>query len=234
MSLDKIREELRNCGNKEQAKLLQRYFKTGPGEYAEGDRFLGIKVPVIRQLAKRFRGLPLHSALELLESPVHEERLLALLMLIEMYRTEDGAGKEKVYKAYLAHTRFINNWDLVDVSAKRIVGAFLTGRDRSPLYTLARSSSLWEKRIAVVSTFHFIEYNDFGDSLKIAEILMKDRHDLIHKAVGWMLRELGKKDQRVEEEFLKKYCTVMPRTMLRYAIERFPASKRRSYLQGLV
>jgi 3-methyladenine DNA glycosylase AlkD len=232
MKLEKLKEELRRCGDKEQAKLLQRYFKTGPGEYAEGDRFLGIKVPVLRGLVKRFGRLPLRSALELLRSPVHEERLVALLSLIELYRTEEPAGKEKVYKAYLAHTRFINNWDLVDVSAKSIVGAFLMDRDRAPLYTLARSRSLWEKRIAVVATFYFISRDDFRDSLKIGAILMNDRHDLIHKAVGWMLRELGKKDQRVEEEFLKKYCAVMPRTMLRYAIERFPASKRQAFLKG--
>jgi 3-methyladenine DNA glycosylase AlkD len=232
MSVKKIKSELRKYGDKKKAGLLQRYFKTGPGEYAEGDIFLGITVPTLRILAKRHQDLRFDKTLQLLKSRIHEERLLSLLILILKYRNADPSQQEKIYKAYLGHTRYINNWDLVDVTAKRIVGAFLKDKDRTPLYALARSDSLWERRIAVLSSFHFIEHNDFEDSLKIAEILVSDPHDLIHKAVGWMLREVGKKDREPEEKFLKKYCASMPRTMLRYAVERFPETRRQAYLQG--
>ena len=155
-----------------------------------------------------------------------------LLLLMEKYRTADAAGKERIYGIYLGHTRYINNWDLVDVTAKHIVGAFLMDKDKAPLYKLAQSDSLWERRISILSTFYFIAHNDFEASFRIAEILLSDRHDLIHKAVGWMLREIGKQDMPSEEKFLKKHCAVMPRTMLRYAIERFPPQKRKAYLQG--
>lgn len=233
-SLIKLKAALRKYADKKQAGLLQRFFKTGPGEYAEGDVFLGIKVPVLRALAKKHRALAFDDTLQLLKSRLHEERLLALLILMLKYRNANFPEKERIFKAYLKHTKYINNWDLVDVSAKHIVGGFLNNRDRSVLYRLAGSGSLWERRIAVLATFHFVGNDDFGDSLKIAKILLADAHDLIHKAVGWMLREVGKRDRAVEERFLKKHCSVMPRTMLRYAIERFPEPKRQAYLKDRV
>jgi 3-methyladenine DNA glycosylase AlkD len=227
-----LRKELSKRGDKDKARLLQRFFKTGPGEYAEGDVFIGITVPVLRELALRYQGLALNELLRLLKSPVHEERLLALFILIFKYRKSDAPGREKIYRLYLGHTRYINNWDLVDVTAKHIIGDFLRDKDKAPLYRLAGSASLWERRIAVLSTFYFIGKGRFEDSLKIAGVLLNDKHDLIHKAVGWMLREIGKRDMAAEEGFLKKHYKAMPRTMLRYAIERFPESKRKAYLRG--
>ena len=232
MSLKKLKFDLRQYSNKKKAKILQGFFKTGPGEYAEGDIFIGITVPTLRALSKRYQSLALNETLQLLKSRIHEERLLSLLILILKYNKADLREKEKIYKAYLGHSKYINNWDLVDVTAKHIIGDFLKHKNKAPLYKLACSDSLWEKRIAILSTFHFIENNDFKNTLKIAEILISDPHDLIHKAVGWMLREVGKRDRDCEEKFLKKYYTVMPRTMLRYAIERFPETKRQAYLQG--
>jgi len=230
MDLKKLREMVRKHANTEKAKVLKRFFKTGPGEYAEGDIFLGIKVPVLRDLAKQYKDLKLTGTLTLLKSPIHEERLLALLILIHKYRAAEVSGKERIYKAYLRYRRFINNWDLVDVSAKHIVGDYLYNRNKKPLYRLARSRSLWERRIAIISTFNFIEKRQFDDTLKIAEMLLLDDHDLIHKAVGWMLREVGKRDRAAEERFLEENYTIMPRTMLRYAIEKFQTVKRRAYL----
>ncbi|HAZ09559.1 MAG: DNA alkylation repair protein [Omnitrophica bacterium GWA2_41_15] len=232
MSLTKLKSELQKHSDRRKAKILQRFFKTGPGEYAEGDIFIGIKVPILRTLAEQYQCLALNETLRLLKSRIHEERLLSLLILILKYRKVDLSEKEKIYKAYLNHSEYINNWDLVDATAKHIIGDFLKDKDRTPLYRLARSDSLWERRIAILSTFHFIENNDFKDTLKIAEILISDPHDLIHKAVGWMLREVGKRDRDSEERFLKKYYTNMPRTMLRYAVEKFPETKRQAYLQG--
>ena len=232
MSLKKLKFDLRRYSDKKKAKISLRFFKTGPGEYAQGDIFLGITVTMLRILSKRYQSLAFNETLQLLKSRIHEERLLSLLILILKYRKVDLSEKRKIYKAYLDHSKYVNNWDLVDVSAKHIIGAFLKDKDRTPLYKLARSDSLWERRIAILSTFHFIENNDLKDTLKIAEILISDPHDLIHKAVGWMLREVGKRDRDFEERFLKKYYTAMPRTMLRYAIERFPESKRQAYLKG--
>ena len=233
MRLKKLTLDLQKYSDKRKAKIAQRFFKTGPGEYAEGDIFLGITVPMLRILSKRYQSLAFNETLRLLKSRIHEERLLSLLILILKYRKVDLSEKRKIYKAYLNHSKYVNNWDLVDVSAKQIIGVFLKDKDRTPLYKLARSDSLWEKRIAILSTFHFIENNDFEDTLKIAEILISDPHDLIHKAVGWMLREVGKRDRDSEERFLKKYYIAMPRTMLRYAVERFPESKRQAYLKSL-
>jgi len=230
MSLSLIRSALRGYGDPSKALVLQRFFKTGPGEYAAGDLFIGINVPVLRSLAKKYQSLSLGEVLHLLKSRIHEERLLSLLILILKYRAGDLVVKKKIYRAYLAHTAYINNWDLVDVTAKHIVGDFLKDRDRDVLYKLARSGSLWERRLAMLTTFYFIEGRDFKDTLKIAELLMADSHDLIHKAAGWMLREVGKRDLVVEERFLKKHCAIMPRTMLRYATERFPEAKRQAYL----
>ena len=232
MSLKKLKFDLLKYSDKKKAKIVQRFFKTGPGEYAQGDIFIGITVPMLRILSKRYQSLAFNETLQLLKSQIHEERLLSVLILILKYRKVDLSEKRKIYKAYLNHSKYVNNWDLVDVSAKHIIGDFLKDKDRTPLYKLARSDSLWERRIAILSTFHFIENNDFEDTLKIAEILISDPHDLIHKAVGWMLREVGKRDRDSEERFLKKYYTAMPRTMLRYAVERFPESKRQAYLKG--
>jgi len=230
MDIEDVRETVKKLRNKKKAALLQRYFKTAPGEYAEGDIFYGITVPALRTLAGKFKDLELKDTIALLKSPVHEERFLALIILMARYRRSDIAGKENIYRIYLKHTRYINNWDLVDVTAKRIVGDFLGDKDKAPLYKLARSSSVWERRIAILATFYFIGRGEFGDALRIARMLLSDEHDLIHKAAGWMLREVGKRDMAAEEDFLKKHSKKMPRTMLRYAIEKFPENKRRAYL----
>ena len=230
--LKDLKAELSKRRNPAKAKVLQGFFKTGPGEYAEGDIFLGIEVPVLRGLAKQYSGLSFADTLRLLASGIHEERLLALLLLILQYQSSGRPGRHKIYKAYLRHTRYINNWDLVDLTARQIVGDYLYDKEKAVLYRLARSVSLWERRIAIVATFHFIERKQFRDTLKVAEILLSDEHDLIHKAAGWMLREVGKRDRAEEERFLKKHYKTMPRTMLRYAIERFPESKRQAYLNG--
>jgi 3-methyladenine DNA glycosylase AlkD len=229
-----ISARLRQLGDPERARLLQRFFKTGPGEYAEGDRFIGLKVPQVRLLLREYRGLTPTGALPLLMSPIHEERLFALLALVRCFEKGDRDIREQIYTLYLANTDRINNWDLVDISAPRIVGGFLLERDRGPLDLLARSESLWERRIAILATFKFISHNQFEDALAIARLLLHDRQDLIHKAVGWMLREVGKRSQAVEEGFLREHCRVMPRTMLRYAIERFTEEKRRMYLAGVL
>jgi 3-methyladenine DNA glycosylase AlkD len=225
-----LRKELERLGDAQQAAFLQKFFKTGPGQYGEGDRFRGIRVPVLRKLAKRSRGVPVEEALKLLRSPFHEDRLLALFLLVDLFSRSDESVRKGIYTAYLAHTSFVNNWDLVDSSAEHIVGAFLFNRDRKPLMTLAGADLLWERRIAIMSTFHFIKKGDFSDTLTIAERLLADKEDLIHKAVGWMIREVGKRDAAVEEDFLDRFCGRMPRTMLRYAIERFPEPKRLAYL----
>jgi 3-methyladenine DNA glycosylase AlkD len=231
MNLLQLKCDLRKCSNSQQAKVLQRFFKTGPGQYAQGDIFLGVKVPMLRSLAKHYQNLAFNETLKLLKSSIHEERLLSLFILILKYRNAGSLEKEKIYQAYLRYSRYINNWDLVDATAKHIVGDFLVDKNRGILYKLANSDLLWEKRIAILSTFHFIENNDFGDTLKIAKILIADPDDLIHKAVGWMLREVGKRNIKIEEKFLKKHFLVMPRTMLRGAIERFGQSKRQAYLR---
>jgi 3-methyladenine DNA glycosylase AlkD len=229
-----IESRLRQLGSPQDAEFLQRYFRTGPGEYAEGDRFLGIRVPAIRQLVRTYRGTSLDEVAALLQSQWHEARLLALLLLVDTYARGDAATREAVYRLYLGSTRYINNWDLVDLSAPHVVGAHLAGGDRSELERLARSASLWERRIAMLATQHFIRRSEFGTALRIAEILVEDRHDLIHKAVGWMLREVGNRDRAAEEAFLRRHLAVMPRTMLRYAIEKFPPELRRAYLAGTV
>ncbi len=225
-----IKKELLDCCSKEKAKVSQRFFKTGPGEYAEGDKFIGVQVPDTRIIARRHANLPEKEILDLLHSPIHEERLLALLILIAQFEKAGDKRRNKIYRIYLKNTTRINNWDLVDLSAPQIVGAFLRGKDKKPLYKLAKSQIIWERRIAIISTFEFIKNQEFEEVLKISEMLLKDREDLIHKAVGWMLREAGKRDQRTQERFLKKHAKQMPRTMLRYAIEKFPEKKRRYYL----
>jgi 3-methyladenine DNA glycosylase AlkD len=228
---DDVRRELKKCSSKKTAKALQWFFKTGPGEYGEGDRFIGVKVPNIRAAVKKHSGISTKETTKLLKSKIHEERLAALLLLVLKFQAEDGAEKKKIFDIYLKNTRYINNWDLIDLSAPRIVGGFLMDRSRKKLYSLAKSKVLWERRIAALATFYFIDNNQFSDSLKIAAMLLNDKEDLIHKAVGWMLREIGKRNLASEERFLKKHYKTMPRTMLRYAIERFPEAKRRRYLK---
>jgi 3-methyladenine DNA glycosylase AlkD len=234
MSLQEIRARLRKLGDKERAKNSQWFFKTGPGEYGEGDRFLGIKVPDLRKLAKEYQAIPLTEVTQMLHSPIHEERLLALLILVSSFAKGDEYVKETIYHLYLKNTRYINNWDLVDLSAAYIVGAFLMAKSKKPLYTLAKSSNMWERRIAIIATFYFIKEGEFTDAMKIARMLLSDNEDLIHKAVGWMLREVGKRHLATEERFLKEHYKKMPRTMLRYAIEKFPEAKRQRYLKGKV
>jgi 3-methyladenine DNA glycosylase AlkD len=232
MTLDALRTRLRGLADPEDARNLQRFFKTGPGQYGEGDVFLGIRVPVLRRLTKEAAALPLEDAEELLRSPYHEERLLALLILVRAHARGDAALRERIHATYLANTRYVDNWDLVDSSAEHLVGAHLRDGDRGLLDRLAASDSLWERRIAVIATFHFIKRGEFADTLRIAGLLLHDRHDLIHKAVGWMLREVGKRDREAEEAFLREHCRAMPRTMLRYAVERFPEPLRLAYLRG--
>jgi 3-methyladenine DNA glycosylase AlkD len=207
-----------------------RFFKCGPGQYGEGDAFLGVMVPPLRALSKQYASIDVAESVALLQSKWHEVRLLALMILVHQYERGDDAKRAEIYRHYLANTNRINNWDLVDVSAHKIVGACLRDRDRSPLLALARSESLWERRIAIIATLDFIRNDDFADTLRLAEILLTDRHDLIHKASGWMLREVGKRDQPTLERFLGKHARVMPRTMLRYAIERFPPELRAKYM----
>ena len=230
--LNNLIAELEKAGDSKQAELLQRFFKTGEGEYGEGDVFLGIKVPVQRAIAKKYTGLGLVKIQELMDSKVHEHRLVGLLILMDKYNKSDESGKGDIFNFYLKNTKNVNNWDLVDLSAHKIVGDFLKDKKRTKLYELAESENLWEKRIAIISCFAYIRDEDFKDALRISEILLKDKYDLIHKAVGWVLREIGKKNLEVEEKFLKKHYKEMPRTMLRYAIERFEEGKRKGYLRG--
>lgn len=229
--MESLELDIKKLANKQQSLILQRFFKTGKGEYGHGDIFLGIKVPETRKLADRYwQELTIDEVQELLNSKIHEKRLLALLILINKYNSSDETTKEKFFNFYLSNKANINNWDLIDLSAPHIVGDFLLNKDRKILYQLAKSKDLWERRISILSTYKFIKNNQFDDTLKISETLLKDKHDLIHKAAGWMLREVGKKSQEAEEEFLKKHHKKMPRTMLRYAIEKFPEEKRKAYL----
>ncbi|OGK62624.1 DNA alkylation repair protein [Candidatus Roizmanbacteria bacterium RIFOXYB2_FULL_38_10] len=232
--MDKIISTLNSYANPQKAKILQRFFKTGREEYGEGDRFLGIVVPLQRKIARQYQDLTLNDVLLLLKNPIHEYRLVALLILILQYNGGDEKTKDKVVRLYLKNTKFINNWDLVDLSAPQIVGEYLKDKDKSVLYKMAKTDDLWKKRIAMLSCFTFIKNHSYKDALTVATILLSDKHDLIHKAVGWMLREIGKRNQRVEEEFLKKYYHVMPRTMLRYAIERFEDKKRQLYMSSTI
>jgi 3-methyladenine DNA glycosylase AlkD len=234
MTIQQIKKRLKQLANKEKAEILQRFFKTGPGEYGEGDVFIGVKVPDLRKVAKDFRDIAIKDVIILLESAIHEERLLALLILVSKYVKGNETAKKEIYKLYLNKTKYINNWDLVDVTAQHIVGDYLMDKNKAPLYSLVRSEDLWERRIAIMATFYFIRNERYEDTLKIAKILLSDKEDLIHKAVGWMLREIGKKNMVAEEAFLKQHYKKMPRTMLRYAIEKFPELKRQQYLKGKI
>jgi len=233
--LKKIKKDLEKAGNKKQAKLLQRFFKTGPGEYGEGDIFLGIKVPVQRTICKAYYDLDLNSIQSLLSSKIHEERLCALFILIEKYKKclPNCKGEDKIAKFYIRNVKAgrINNWDLIDLSAPNILGTYLLDKPRDILYKLAKSKNLWEKRVAIISTMAFIKIHDFKDAIKISEILLKDRQDLIHKAVGWVLREIGKKDEKVLLKFLDKHYKEMPRTMLRYSLEKLSEKKRKFFMK---
>lgn len=230
--LNQLKQTLESLGNPEIAHHSQRFFKTGPGEYGEGDVFRGIRVPVLRQTAKKFKSLSLEDTTTLLHSDFHEDRLIALLIFVLKYQKGTEVEKQSIYDIYLSNTLYINNWDLVDSSAHKIVGPHLEDRDRSILYTLAKSELLWERRIAMMSTFYFIHKDDYEDALQLAELLLHDKEDLIHKVVGWMLRELGKRNFDLEDAFLEKHYKSMPRTMLRYAIEKFPEDHRQAYLKG--
>ena len=229
-----LSKSLRDLADPVTAAQLQRFFKTGKGEYGEGDRFLGIRVPVIRQHVNKCVKMPLEEIGHLLASPFHEERLAALLLLVERFRRGDDSLRAAVYRMYLDNLHRVNNWDLVDISAPAIVGAHLENKDKRPLYALAASSNLWQRRIAIMATLTFIRKQRFADTLKIAKRLLGDSEDLIHKAVGWMLREIGKRDAGVEKIFLKVHHKRMPRTMLRYAIEKFPEPERQEYLKGTI
>jgi 3-methyladenine DNA glycosylase AlkD len=231
-TVKQMQKRLRSFASKEKAALLMRFFKTGPGQYGHGDKFLGVMVPQTRLVVKEFRDAPLPEIVKLLRSPWHEDRLCSLLLMVYQFEHGDDALRQKIYSLYLKNTRFINNWDLVDLSAPKIVGPALDGGSRQLLYRFVKSRNLWERRIAILATFHFIRQGGFADSLALAEQLLGDDHDLMHKAVGWMLREVGKKDVKALEGFLKKHHSRMPRTELRYAIERFPEAKRKKYLRG--
>lgn len=235
MLKEKIIAELKSVPNKEKAEIFQRFFKTGKGEYGEGDTFAGIAVPEVRDISKRyFKEMTLEEVEYFVQHKIHEYRLFGLLTLTYTWKKADESKRKDIFDLYVKNLEYVNNWDLVDISAPNIVGEYLKEKDRAILYELAENNNLWKQRISIISTFSFIRNKDFVDTLNISEILLHHKHDLIHKAVGWMLREVGKRDQDVEEEFLKRYYKEMPRTMLRYAIERFEEEKRQRYLKGLV
>lgn len=237
VSLNSLKKDIRSKASKSKAIFAQRFFKTGKGEYAEGDVFLGLTVPEIRTIVQKYYQISLSDSERLLKSPIHEERMAALLIFIEKFKKGDDKLKKQIFELYCSNTKYINNWDLIDLSAEKIIGSYLWQQPvvlRKLLYRFSKSSDLWQKRISIMSTYYFIKNNFFDDTLKIAAVLLNDKHDLIHKAVGWMLREVGKRDLAEEEAFLKKCYKAMPRTMLRYAIERFPEKKRKDYLLGKI
>ncbi|OGC81797.1 MAG: DNA alkylation repair protein [Candidatus Abawacabacteria bacterium RBG_16_42_10] len=226
--------ELKSLQDKEKQKAYMRFFKTGKGEYGEGDTFWGITMPKQRMVAKKYLDLALPDIQKLLNSDVHECRMTGLLILTYQFNKASDGTRKKIADFYIRNTKRINNWDLVDVTTPRILGKYLLDKDRKILYTFAQSKNLWERRIAIITTQVFISEKQYEDTLNIAELLLTDKHDLIHKAVGWMLREVGKYDQETEEKFLRKHYKKMPRTMLRYAIEKFPEKMRKAYLLGKV
>lgn len=230
-----LKSQLKAAGSPERAKTSAYLFKTGKGQYGYGDVFYGVSVPQQRKIAKQFRDLPLKEVERLLQSKVHEERLTASIILVDQYKKADEKIKTEIYNFYLANTKYINNWDIIDGSAEFIVGDYLQDKDKAVLVKLAKSKSLWERRIAILSTFAYIKQGESAETLKIAGILLHDPEDLIQKAVGWMLREAGKRCSREEEEsFLQAHYKTMPRTMLRYAIEHFDEPRRQAYLKGTV
>ena len=228
--LGQIENELTLLSNPEKAKKLSSFFKTGKGEYGEGDVFLGISVPQQREVAKKYTNSSLDQLEKLLRSKIHEYRLTALIILVLKYGKADNSQKKEIFDFYIKNTKFVNNWDLVDLSSPKIVGDFLINKDRSILFNLVNSDNLWERRIAILATFCFIRNDDYEDALTISKLLLSDNHDLIHKAVGWMLREIGKRNKNVLQKFLNKHYRQMPRTMLRYSIEKFNEEERKHYL----
>lgn len=220
--------ELRKLKNKKYAVHHQKFFKTAKGEYGEGDKFLGLRVPDVRKIAKKFKDLDLLKVQQLIESKWHEERMCGLYILIHQYKK----NPDVIYKCYLKNFKYINNWDLVDTTCHKIIGPQLINADRKILFKWAKSKDLWTKRISMMTTYYFIQNNDYKDTLKLAKVLLKDEHDLIHKVVGWMLREIGKRDKKTEDKFLKTHYKEMPRTMLRYAIEKYPEVQRQKILKG--
>lgn len=234
VSAEAIHHCLQQLADSAIAAHSQRFFRTGPGEYGEGDCFLGIRVPMLRSLIPQLNDLLTAQIFATLRSPWHEQRLLALLLLVHRFHKSDPEHRSALFAGYMQHSQWINNWDLVDASASHIIGAHLVDRPRHLLIELAQASSVWQRRMAIIATHHFIRRDDFSDCLVVAELLLGDAHDLIHKAVGWMLREVGKRDQNVEEEFLNLHAARMPRTMLRYAIEKFPDPLRKHYLSRRV
>ncbi len=231
MSLNELRSDLKQGGTPYRAKICQRFFKTGKGEYGEGDIFLGLTVPEQRTIAKNYQNLPLADLIKLLHSKIHEERFTALVLMVNLYKKGDDKLKHQIYDAYLANSKWINNWDLVDTSTPQIIGDYLYNfGDIKVLDKLAKSDLLWDRRIAMLATYTFIRNRDFKPTIKISKILLGDKHDLIHKAVGWMLREVGKRDIKVLKTFLDEYASQMPRTALRYAIEKLPRGERDGYL----
>jgi 3-methyladenine DNA glycosylase AlkD len=232
MTIQQLKKDIKSLANKDKKAIYQRFFKTGKGEYGEGDVFLGLTAPQSKEIAQKYVDSSLKDLQALLNSKIHEHRSIALGILVAQYQKADAKKKKSIFNFYMKNYNNINNWDLVDYSAYKIAGLYLLDKDKKILYDFAKSKHLWKKRIAMISCFQFIKHNEFIDTLKIARILLHDKHDLIHKAVGWMLRELGKRDQALEERYLKKYYKTMPRTMLRYAIERFEESKRQKYLKG--
>lgn len=233
VTITDLLEELKDLRNPDKAKAFARFFKSGPGQYGEGDQFLGIMVPTAHKLvSKYYLQIDLKDIDKLISSPYHEVRLVALLMLVKKYeKTKLDTEKKKLYDFYLDHRQFINNWDLVDLSTPRLMGDYLLTHPRDILYRLASSDNLWERRISIMATFAFIRAKEYEDTLRLSKILLNDQHDLIHKAVGWMLREMGKKDKAVLTSYLDDYATLMPRTMLRYAIEKLPETERQYYLK---
>jgi 3-methyladenine DNA glycosylase AlkD len=231
MTAGDARTTLKGLASPEAAARATRFFKTGPGQYAEGDTFIGVTVPTLRTVARELRALPLGEVRSLLHTPVHEERHVALLILVLRVAKGDAAHRKQVSEFHLGNTHFTNNRDLVDCSAPQVVGGYLMTGPKEPLYTLAKSKSLWEQRIAIVATQHFVRHGRFAETLAVSELLLGDTEDLIHKATGWTLREVGKKDRAVLEGFLDRHATAVPRTTLRYAIERFPPERRWAYLQ---
>jgi 3-methyladenine DNA glycosylase AlkD len=232
--LSTVQRELESLADPRHAAILQRFFKTGPGEYGEGDRFRGLRVPVLRKLAKKYADLPPAAAVSLLQSTFHEDRLLALLILIQRYYSGGAAFRGEIHRLYLKHRGLVNSWDLVDASAPHLLGHYLRDRPKDLLTRLAASRVLWERRMAIIATLDFIKQGEFDETLRVAGLLLGDLEDLIHKAVGWMLREVGKREATVAEAFLQAHYRRMPRTMLRYAIEKFPEARRQAYLKGAV
>ncbi len=238
MKSAEVIKSLSTVANIKKAKILSSFFKTGKGQYGEGDIFIGVVVPEQRKIANKYIELTLPEVQKILQSKIHEHRLTALLILVAKFNTLWTPGvhnikrHKEIFDFYINNSKYINNWDLVDLSAPNIVGKYLSDKNRNVLYKLAISKNLWERRIAILSTFYFIKINDFTDTLKISKILLSDKHDLIHKAVGWMLREVGKRDEKVLTDFLTNHINVLPRTTLRYAIERFTQSKRQKFLSS--